>query len=226
MTGVQTCALPICYLEATSFAEQIPDSQVAAICAFNLGNAYTSLPGIRDLALAERWYQRSLDLHAEEDRMGRSRCLGQLGSVAYERFLDVREAGQPPEECLGHLSQAEQYYRQALDMFPANAIRELATTHYQLGLVYAAAGQIDTALRHYRESIRYCEAMQDRFGAGQSRENAAIALVGAGRFADARDWAQSALRDYQACENVDLYVVKTLKLLEEIESGLRATSPQ
>jgi tetratricopeptide (TPR) repeat protein len=110
-------------------------------------------------------------------------------------------------------------------MFPANAIRELETTHNQLGVVYAAAGQIDTALHHYGESIRYCETMQDRFGAGTTRRNVALTLADAGRFADARDWAQSALRDYQACENADRYVVKTLKLLERIESRLRATSP-
>jgi tetratricopeptide (TPR) repeat protein len=211
------------YREALSHAEQIQDSQGAAACAANLGHAYEDLPGIRDLALAERWYQRSLDLHAKKDRIRRAGCLVQLGSVAYERFLDASKAGRPPEECHGYLSQAERYNRQALEMFPANAVRELGPTHHQLGIVYAAAGQIDTALRHYRESIRYYETMKDRFGAGQSRFNAALALAGAGRFADARDWAQAALRDYQACENADERVVETLKLLECIESGLRGT---
>jgi len=41
----------------------------------------------------------------------------------------------------------------------------------------------------------------------------------------AREWAQSALRDFQACENADQEVVNTLKLLEQIESGLQATPP-
>jgi len=53
----------------------------------------------------------------------------------------------------------------------------------------------------------------------------ALALANAGRLTDAREWAQAALRDFQACENVELEVVKTLKILERIESGLRATSP-
>jgi tetratricopeptide (TPR) repeat protein len=91
--------------------------------------------------------------------------------------------------------------------------------------LHGDAGRIDTALRHYRESIRYCEPMQDHFAAGQTRYNAAGTLADARRFTDARDWAQSALRDYQACENAEQYVVKTLKLLERIESGLQATSP-
>jgi tetratricopeptide (TPR) repeat protein len=213
------------YLEALSLAEQIPNSQVGANCAANLGHAYMDLPGIRDLARAERWYQRSLDLRAEEDRRGRAGCLVELGSVAWERFRDATKTGRPPEECLRHLSQAEKHYREALEMLPVDAVTELATAHNQLGIVYADAGQIDLSLRHYRESIRYFEAMQDRFDAGQSRENTAIALSNAGRLTDARDWAQAALRDYQACENVDRYVVKTLKLLERIESRLQATSP-
>ena len=105
-------------------------------------------------------------------------------------------------------------------MFPANAVADLATTHNQLGNIYGDAEQFDTALRHYRESIRHREAMEDRFGAGQSRFNAAATLADAGRFADARDWAQSALRDFEACENAEQDVVDTLKLLEQIESGL------
>jgi hypothetical protein len=46
-----------------------------------------------------------------------------------------------------------------------------------------------------------------------------------GHLTDARDWAQSALRDFQTRENAEQEVVNTLKLLEEIESDLRATSP-
>jgi tetratricopeptide (TPR) repeat protein len=212
------------YVEALSLAEQIQDTQGAATCALDLGRAYMALPEIRDLALAERWHRRSFDLFAEEDRLGRATCLCQLGCVAYERFRDARKADRPPDECLSHLSKAEQYYRQALNMLPANAVRDLATVHNHLGSIYDDAAQIDTALRHYRESIRYCEAMEDRFDAGTSRYNAAIALGRAGRPTDARDWAQSALRDYQACENADQEIVETLKLLERIESDLRATS--
>jgi tetratricopeptide (TPR) repeat protein len=114
---------------------------------------------------------------------------------------------------------------EALDMFPADAVADLATTHNHLGGIYGVAGQFDTALRHFRESIRHFEAMQDRFGAGQSRFNAALALTVASRFADARDYGRSALRNFQACESADQEVVDTLKLLEEIESHLRANPP-
>ncbi len=110
-------------------------------------------------------------------------------------------------------------------MFPRSAVEGLAVTHSQLGIIYSEAGQIDLALRNHRESIRYYESMQDRLGAGKTRRNAARALAGAGRFDNAREWAQSALRDFQACGNADQEVVKTLKLLEQIESARQASSP-
>jgi tetratricopeptide (TPR) repeat protein len=213
------------YLEALSLAELIGDRQKAAICGFNLGRAYARVDGIRDLANSEHWLVRSLGLLAKEDRMARAQCLGELGMIAYLRFDNAREVRQPSKECLDHLAKAQHYYVQALQMFPANAVRNLQATHNQLGIVYANAGQIDTALRHYGESIRYQEAMQDRFAAGQTRHNAALALFRAGRFSNARDWAQSALRDYEFSESAEQEVVMTLKLLEAIESALQAISP-
>jgi len=213
------------YREALSLAESIQDSQLASYCAYNLGISYQNLAEIRDLVLSEQWYQRALELKTSGDRVGRAECLSQLGNIAGLRFRDARNAGRSPEECSGHFLDAERYYRQALEMLPENAVHNLAITHHQLGIIYSDAGQIDPALRHYWQSIRYKEAMQDRFGAALARENAARTLARTGRFADAREWAQSALRDYQTCANADQEVVETLKLLEQIESGLQATSP-
>jgi tetratricopeptide (TPR) repeat protein len=212
------------YREALSLAESVENVSMVASCAFNLGHAYEDLAGIRDLAIAEQCYQRALELRTKEDHMGRAGCFAQLGSVSYLRFFDARKANRPPEECVGHLSTAEQYYKQALGMIPADAIQGLAVIHGQLGNVYAAAGKIDAARGHRRESIRYQATMQDRFAAGHTRYNEAITLVQTGRFTEARDWAQAALRDYRSCENADQEVVKTLKLLEQIESDLQATS--
>jgi tetratricopeptide (TPR) repeat protein len=213
------------YREGLSLAKSIQEFQEAAVCAYNLGRAYEELPEIRDLALAEQWYRRSLDRHKKEDRLGRARCLKQLGSVAHCRFVETAKARRPAEECLKYLSQARDCTEQALNLTPANAARDLATTHNQLGNIYRDVGEIQMALHHYRESIRYWEGMQGRFQAGQNRYNAAITLAMAGHFPDARDWAQAALRDFQAAENADQDVVRTLQLLERIESALRGTSP-
>jgi tetratricopeptide (TPR) repeat protein len=215
------------YMEAVSLAEQIADTQSIAHFVYNLGHAYLTVAEIRDIALAERWYRRSLELCTKEDRIGRGNCLGQLGSVAYARYREARRGGRSPAELTDHLSNAERYNLEALDICPDTAVRELAATHNQLGIIYAEARQMDAALRHFRQSILYHEAAQDRFGAGKTRYNAANILSRADRLNDAREWARSALGDFEDCEGAEQDAVKTLtlKLLEKIESELRASSP-
>ena len=191
----ETCVAA--YEEALGLSEQIGDRPAAAIAAFNLGHAYMDIPAIRDLPQAERWYRRSLELHDERDRLGRGKCLGQLGSVAFERFQEARSAGRPEAELVGHLNTAVGFYHQALDLLPDNAVNDLAVAHNQLGEIYRNAGDIDRALPHYRESIRLTEASGNVYGAAQTRFNVALALAQSGRVADAREYARAALRNFE-----------------------------
>ena len=94
------------YQEDYDLSLRIEDRPGAAVTAFNLGHACKDLPGLRDLDEAERWYQRSLALLGAQDRLGRGKCTYGLGHVAYERFKDAREAGQPEAELLHHLNAA------------------------------------------------------------------------------------------------------------------------
>jgi tetratricopeptide (TPR) repeat protein len=213
------------YNDAIALAELISDFQGAASCTFNLGRAYIELAPIRDLGAAEGCFKRGLAMLSKDDRMGQAKCLGQLGLVAYVQFCETSGANLTPGQRLGHLLRARAHYAQALDMFPASAVGELATTHSQLGIVCSSLGQIDVALDHYLASARLLEGVGDRFEAGKTRYNAAFALAGARLVADAREWVQAALRDFRACENADQEILLTLKLLEQIESDLQATSP-
>ena len=213
------------YKEALALAQEIGDINSAVSCAINLGNAFQSIPDIRDQSTAEGWYRRGLELCSSEDRMNRARCVGSLASIEHQKFEDAREAGRPAEEYTGHLRNSAKGYEQALTMLPPDAIHDLAVTHAQLGSVYADARQTALSLHHYREAIRSREATRNRFAAGEIRFNAAVTLAKAGRLTDAREWAQAALRDFEASGNAEKEVVDTLKLLEAIESALRATSP-
>ena len=210
--------------EALNLYERIADRPATAIAAHFLGNAYKDLGSIRDLAEAERWYQGSLDRRPIEDNMGRAQCHGSLGSTAYERFVEAREAGRAAAECLRHLINAEAGLRKALKLLPGDDVGDLAVTHNELGNVYTDGGQLDRALDHYRQSVRYEEGLGNRFGAGETRLNATLALLRAGHLADAKEWARAALRDFEACENADQEVVRTTQLLELIESRLQAQS--
>ncbi|MFO1430198.1 MAG: CHAT domain-containing protein [Candidatus Competibacteraceae bacterium] len=211
------------YEEALKLSESIGEKAGAATCASNLGHAYMTIPALRDLAQAERWYRRSLELHDEYDRLGRGQCLGELGHVAWERFQEARDAGKPETELLRHLNEAVQFYSQALELLPPNAVNDLAVTHNALGVIYDSAGDLDRALPHYREAIRYSEAAGDLYHAGMARFNVARALAQSGRFPDAREYTLAALRNFETYgDRAAAEIEKTRQLLAQIESALQS----
>ena len=211
------------YQEDHELSLRIGDRPGASVTAFNAGHAYVRIPDLRDLGQAEKWYRRSLELRAEHDRLGRGRCLGQLGAVALERFDEARQARKPEEEMRRHLGDALRFYGQALERLPSNAVDDLAVTHHQVGNIYLWAGDLEAALRHYRESIRYGETQGDLFGAAQTRSNVAVVLANAKRFQDAREYAHAALRSFETFgEGAEEETRRTRELIARIEQAIQA----
>jgi tetratricopeptide (TPR) repeat protein len=206
--------------EALELCRRIGDRATEAIITLKLGNAYLTVPGLRNLDEAERWYRLSLNRREQSDVIGRARCIGQLGTVNYERFIEAREAGRTDAEVLAHLRAALIAHQQSLDLFPAEAVNELAVAHNQLGLIYRDGGQIDAALHHYQEAIRYDEAAGNLYGAAQTRGNMAVVLALSGRFHDALLWAQAALRDFETQGGSAAVISKTNELITWINQGI------
>ncbi|HEX3126093.1 MAG TPA: tetratricopeptide repeat protein, partial [Thermoanaerobaculia bacterium] len=126
------------------------------------------------------------------------RELGQVNCVlAYERFKEARAAKRPEEELLRYLNEAVGYYHEALELFPADAVNDLAVTHNALGVIYRSAGDLDRAVQHYREAVRRLEQGGDIFHAAQTRFNVAVALLNAGRRENALEYAEAALRGFE-----------------------------
>ena len=188
-----SCVEP--YLEAMSLYQRIGADRAEGTIAFNLGHAFKDIPSLQDLDQAEHWYQRALESVEAHDTLGRARVIGQLGSVAFGRFRNARK---PADELIPHLTDAANAYEQVLRLLPADAVSFLAVTHHQLGVIYSNAGDVDGALKHYRQSIHYEEQQANPYGAGVSRYAAAIALRRAGRYREALVYARAALRDYEA----------------------------
>jgi tetratricopeptide (TPR) repeat protein len=211
------------YKEALELCQRIGDRPSEASVAYELGTAYKDTPGIRDLEAAERWYEYGLDLRDEADRRGRALLVGQLGYVHWERFNQARQAGRPEAERLTHLNAALRAYHQALNLHRADEVGDLAVTHNQLGNIYADGGQLDSAVRHWQESIRYQETARDRYGAGGTRYNVARALAQHGRFGDALLWAQAALRDFETYgDRAAADITQAQRLIAQIEQDLQA----
>jgi len=211
------------YRECFNRALGIEYRSGAATVALKLGHAYVRIPALRNLDTAERWYCRSLELIPDGDHLSRAGCLGEPGSVAFKRYEEACAAKKPEAEILRHLNDAFRRYREALKMTPPDAVRQLALAHQHLGIIYAAVGDLARSLHHYRESIRLSEAGADAYTAAQTRGNVAVALTNAGRLADARQYAEAALRGFQtygasAAEDIQ----KTLDLIAAIAKAATA----
>jgi tetratricopeptide (TPR) repeat protein len=185
------------YQEALGLYERIGGRQEEANLTHSLGNAYLEVPGLRDLDQAEQWFQRSLRLSAGSDRLGQAASLGQLGAVAVGRFEDARAAGEAGPVLLEHLNAALRYCQQALSLTPADDHQSRATVENQLGVVYARAGDVGQALRHFQQSLQHKEASGDIYAAGETRYNIALLLAGDGRVTDALSYARAALDNFQ-----------------------------
>jgi tetratricopeptide (TPR) repeat protein len=210
------------YQEALDLSELIGDQAVTAACAFNLGNAYIGISDIRDLDKAEKWYRRSLELADESNSRNRVKCMAELGHVASLRFVDARHEGRPEKELLTHLKEALRRYHEALEMTPKDAVDDLATVHNALGAIYGDTGGLDRALEHYREAIRYHEMQGDLYGVGITRLNVALGLAGAGRFADAMEYAMAALRNFESYgERAVADIERTKSWIAKIEKDMK-----
>jgi tetratricopeptide (TPR) repeat protein len=96
-------------------------------------------------------------------------------------------------------------------------------THNQLGAIYYDAGDLDRALSHYRDSIRYNEVAGNLYSAALTRYNVALVLIRSGRFVDALDYANAALHNYETYgEGAAEKIQKTRNLIAQIEKALQA----
>ena len=103
-------------------------------------------------------------------------------------------------------------------------MNDLATVHNALGAIYADAGDLDRALLHYREAIRYFEAVDSLYKAAGVRFNVALALAQAGRVVDAREYAHAALRNFQTYgDRAAAEIQRTQGLIGLIEQEQRKT---
>jgi tetratricopeptide (TPR) repeat protein len=186
------------YAEALELYARTNDRRGQALSTINLGNAYRSIPSIRDLDKAEDYYRRTLDLCGRRDPITRSQAMNGLGNVHQERLDAAADAGRPLAELLVHLNAAARAYRQALGLLPADAPHQRAVVRNQLGLVYALGTEWDEAMDSYREAIHLFEAGGERFYAAGTRRNVASMLLTRGRVGEAQLWAQAALADYEA----------------------------
>jgi tetratricopeptide (TPR) repeat protein len=186
------------YKEAIELYQRIGERSGAAHVALSLGHAYLNLANLRDLDQAERWYQRSRDLQARSDHLGRAKAISALGRVAFERFSDAYAARKAQPVLMKYWDTARLCYYEALDLLPPDELQQSAVYHNELGIIYTRAGQLDQALQHFQESIKTKEAQGNIRAAAVTRNNLAALLLLNGRANDARRYAQAALQVFES----------------------------
>jgi tetratricopeptide (TPR) repeat protein len=184
------------YQEALGLCERIRAQHEEAGLAINIGNAYLTVPGLRDLGQAENWFRHSMDLRPGSDQHGRATSLGQLGSVALARFDDARAAGEAQPVLLEHLNTALAGYQEALGLTHADDHEERGVIEQQLGNIYGRAGDTLQAFRYYQQALQHMEARGDIYGAGQVRDNIALLLADDGQASEALLYARAALDNF------------------------------
>jgi len=100
--------------------------------------------------------------------------------VAWERVEEAQATGDA-KAVDTKVRAALDHYQQALTRLPTDAMNDLSVAHNQLGGIYQTIGQIDAALPHYQQCIHLRDSSGDHYGAAQTRNNVALALVQAGR---------------------------------------------
>jgi tetratricopeptide (TPR) repeat protein len=185
------------YRESFALAQSAADQAGQARIALNLGKAHMDIVQLCNYDEAERWLQQSLDLRPNGDALGRGRSMSQLGRLARLHFDEASTATRSEEKRLRLINKAARLYQEALQILPQTAIGDRALSLDGLGVVYSSVGELDGALQYWQESIRYNEQAGDIFEAGLTRYNVALGLLGAGRFADARAYAEAALANFQ-----------------------------
>jgi len=186
------------YLKAIELCQRIAARREESMAAYNLGRAYEEVPKIRDLDKADYWYERDLELLEDDDTAGRASLMTELGNLALERRRDAEIADAPAGQLAQYADTAIASYLESLKLTSTQATAGLAVVHNQLGVAYRHIGQYDTALVHFRKSIKYQEAQSSPYGAGSARCNAARALEDAGHYRDALLYARAGLRDFEA----------------------------
>ena len=183
--------------EALELDQKIGDRAAEADDTYDLGATYLRVSVLRDLDEAERWFQHSLSLRPDSDRIGRARCLGSLGVLALQKFDEARAADQAEPVLLEHLNAALRSYQQSLDLTPADDHETRGITENQLGNIFGTAGDTRQALRHYQRSLQNQEARGDIYAAGRIRYSIAGLLARDGRPGDALHYARAALDNFQ-----------------------------
>jgi tetratricopeptide (TPR) repeat protein len=205
--------------EALRLYRSIDDRVGVAIRLFNLGHVFKNVKSLRDLSKSAHYYSEAHEAYPEYDKMARSQCLGQLGSVSLELMREALGSKAPESSSLRHLNEAIEYYEASLDLKPSDAIMDLALTHNQLGVAYlhSKTEQLKS-LEHFRMAISYFDAAKEWLLSAGARLNAAQILEILSRSQEGKQFALEAVNLYESLGYDGPELARAKRMLSSDES--------
>jgi tetratricopeptide (TPR) repeat protein len=194
-----------------------------AIVTQALGTALRQTASQAALEEARRRQEEALELIADTDPIGRANALSELGQLTLIQMVAAQLRGVPVAALAGLLDEAGEKFAAALALIPPEALPARRTVLLRIGQVYSMAGALDLARQHFEDAIRLSEASGDRYNAGGSRLNLAIALAQGNRVGDALLYARAALADFEATGSADELAATAGELITSLER--RRASP-
>jgi tetratricopeptide (TPR) repeat protein len=190
--------------EALNLQRRMGDVQSQFDSIYNIGESYRKVPRIRNLDTAEAHFLSCLDLIRSDERLKSCKVLGELGYIAWQRYLDGGGDREPVGEGREFLLRSLRYYHAALSIVPTGALQDAATFHNQLGLVYQGLNDYPSAMEHLQQAHRLYQQAGDPLGTGRALSNLAYELLAQDRTEEARP-----------------YLVEAIQVLEQFDGRLQ-----
>ncbi len=192
LDGDATCVKTL--EEALSISERLGDPEDEREgTLMQLANAYMDFPSIRDLAKAEFFYRKILDLATKRgDPVTMGHAMHEVGQVLYRRFIDEMRLQTPRLDQANVLvNDAMKYAHESLHILPPR--HPLGShVHHLLGNLYDDVGQPAVALKHYMKSIQIADVCNDLGGSSKGRREVARAYLKMGQLDNALAYALAA----------------------------------
>lgn len=170
----------------------------AADCAFSIGQAYMLIGELYDLDKAELWLRKAIELGDARDSQRHAMRLHELGNVWYARFVRLRDSGETRIEILEDMAgKAARFAYEALELLPEAPTHQLMLIHHLLGNIWDDTGNIDRALKHYRQAILIGDTRGEWYDGALLCREVARCFFKADRLQDALEYANESLRKLQ-----------------------------
>lgn len=224
------------FREAFEISNQLEEYTAKAALASDLGNAYilsrelivedeTGIwycQGSRDLTKALEWYKKSYILTPPDDKYSRTVAMHGLARVWEHMAIDCVRAHRPIEETKEYLCNAKSTYLELLNLADEEEYEHLAAAHESLGRIFCMTSELNKGMLHYRKAIRYRDILGDTYKSAELRQHMATLLAQIHQFANAHEFASSALAGFQKIgKQATKEVADTQTCLAEIDQEIQ-----